>query len=157
VYELDAPNAEQETLDTCFMLLREIASHLTITPAAVDRERGVVLSEERTTNTPAFRGQQALFHALYPGARFTDRAAIGLTEVIQNTPAQRIRDFYESYYRPERAFFVISGDFDVDRMEEHIRQTFGDWRPVRPDPGNPQLGSGANGSAGGYFYDPGAL
>lgn len=156
VYQLDAPNTDTGTIDTAFMLMRELASNLTISPAAVDRERGVVLSEERARNTPDYRANQAELNALYPEARFTHRMPIGLTDVLHNAPAQRIRDFYESYYRPERAFFVIAGDFDVDQMEDHIRQTFGDWRATRPDPADPQLGSGANGAAAGYFYDPGA-
>nr|QQZ51655.1 insulinase family protein [Phenylobacterium glaciei] len=47
VYKLDLPRTDAETLDTSLMLLREAAGNLTIDQAAVDRERGVVLSEER--------------------------------------------------------------------------------------------------------------
>lgn len=156
VYQLDAPNVEPETLDTAFMLMRELASNLTIAPDAMNRERGVVLSEERARNTPDFRATVAEWRALYPNARFSERMPIGLTDVLQHAPVQRLRDFYESYYRPERAFFVITGDFDIDEMEAHIRQTFGDWLAARPDPGDPELGDSNDGATAGYFYDAGA-
>jgi zinc protease len=156
VYQLDAPNVQPETLDTAFILMRELASNLTITHEAVNRERGVVLSEERSRNTPDFRATQAQWDALYPNARFRQRMPIGTIDVLQHAPAERMRDFYESYYRPERAFFVIAGDFDVDQMEALVRQTFSDWRPSRPDPGDPELGGPDGGAQSGYFYDPGA-
>jgi zinc protease len=155
VYQLDAPNVRPETTNAVFMLMREVASNLTIAPDAVDRERGVVLSEERTSNTPDFRAQLAEWHALYPNARFASRVPIGLVEVVQHAPASRLRDYYETYYRPERAFFVISGDFDVDVMEAKIRQTFGDWHATRPDPGDPNLGAASGGAQTAFFYDPG--
>ncbi len=155
VYMLESPNTEPGTLDTAFMLMRELASNLTIDPAAVDRERGVILSEERSRNTPELRAAQALWNAQFPNARFRERMPIGTTEVIRNAPAQRLRDLYEDFYRPERAFFVISGDIDVDQMEAKIRETFADWRSSRADPGDPELGSGEDGAQAGYFYDPG--
>lgn len=154
VYMLDAPNVDEETIRTTFFLMRELASNLSILPDAVDRERGVILSEERSRNTPSSRALIAQWQFLFPDARFADRFPIGTVDIIRNAPAQRLRDLYESYYRPERAFFVIVGDVDPDAAEARIRETFGDWRATRPDPGNPELGSIAAGGAAGYFYDP---
>ncbi|MGH6909764.1 MAG: M16 family metallopeptidase, partial [Phenylobacterium sp.] len=55
IYKLDLPKTDDETVDTALMLLREAAGNLTLDPAAVDRERGVVLSEERASDTPSTR------------------------------------------------------------------------------------------------------
>ncbi|WP_309646323.1 insulinase family protein, partial [Phenylobacterium sp.] len=55
VYKLDLPRTDDETVDTSLMLLREAAGNLTLDPAAIDRERGVVLSEERARDTPPYR------------------------------------------------------------------------------------------------------
>jgi zinc protease len=54
-YQLDLPKTDDDTVDTSLMLLREAAGELTIAPDAVDRERGVVLSEERTRDSPGYR------------------------------------------------------------------------------------------------------
>ena len=55
VYMLDLPKTDESTVDDSLKLLRQTASELTIAPDAVDRERGVVLSEERSRDTPAYR------------------------------------------------------------------------------------------------------
>ena len=52
VYQLDLPKTDDDTVDTSLMLMREAASELLIAQDAMDRERGVVLSEERTRDTP---------------------------------------------------------------------------------------------------------
>ncbi len=156
VYQLEAPNVNDETLDAVFMMLREVASRLTIAPEAVDRERGVILSEERARNTPAYRAQRANWAYLFPETRFQSRSPIGTTEVIQHATPQRIRDLYETYYRPERAFFVVVGDVDADAIEARIRSTFSDWRAAKPDRPDPDLGRVTTPNApSGYFYDPG--
>ncbi|MFN6987458.1 MAG: insulinase family protein, partial [Rhizobium oryzihabitans] len=54
--------------------------------------------------------------------------------------AQRIRDFYEAYYRPERAVLVAVGDFDVDAMEAKIKGKFGDWVGKGPNGKDPDVG-----------------
>ena len=54
VYKLDLPKADDDTLDTSLMLLREVASELTLSQPAIDKERGVVLSEERLRDTPGY-------------------------------------------------------------------------------------------------------
>ena len=46
-YMLDLPKADAEHIDTALFLFREVASELKFDPGAVDRERGVILGEER--------------------------------------------------------------------------------------------------------------
>ena len=55
IYKLDLPNTDNETVDQSLLLLRETASNLTLDPGAIDRERGVVVSEERARDNPAYR------------------------------------------------------------------------------------------------------
>jgi zinc protease len=140
VFKLDLPKADNETVDTSMMLLREIAGNLTIAPAAVDRERGVVLSEERTRDTPAYRIYKSRLEFLMPGQRLPTRYPIGQVDVLKTTPAGRIADFYRSYYRPERAVLVAVGDFDPAAMEAKIKARFGDWTGTGPAGGDPDLG-----------------
>jgi len=139
-YQLDLPKTDDGTVDTSLMLLREAAGELTIAPEAVDRERGVVLSEERTRDTPGYRVAIATLSAQMEGQLPPKRIPIGKTEVLKTAPAQRIRDFYEAYYRPERAVLVAVGDFDVDAMEAKIKAKFGDWVGKGQNGKNPDVG-----------------
>lgn len=136
-YKLDLPRTDAETVDTSMKLLREAAFNLTIDPAAVDRERGIVLSEERARDTPGYRVLVARMNFQLKGQRLPTRLPIGKVEVLKGAPASQIVDYYNAWYRPDRAVFVAVGDFDVDAMEAKIKAAFGGWTakgPARPDP-----------------------
>jgi len=140
VYKLDLPRTDDETVDTTLMLLRQTASDLTIAPEAVDRERGVVLSEERTSDSPSFRVFKQRLAFLMPGQRMTTRYPIGTVDVLKTAPASQIEAFYRHYYRPDRAVLVAVGDFDPAAMEAKIRSRFGDWQAVGAAGPAPDLG-----------------
>ena len=140
VYKLDLPKTDAETVDTSLMLLREAAGNLTIDQGAVDRERGVVLSEERARDTPSYRVYKGRLEFLLPGQRPPTRYPIGKVDVLKTAPAAQIADFYRKYYRPERAVLIAVGDFDVAAMEAKIRARFGDWQAAGPVGAEPDMG-----------------
>lgn len=140
VYKLDLPHSDDQTVDTSLMLMRETASNLTLAQSAMDHERGVVLSEERSRDTPGYRVVKSRYSFLMPGQRLPTRYPIGQVEVLKTAPVGRIADFYHRYYRPDRAVLVVVGDFDPAAMEGKIKARFGDWQPVGPAGPNPDLG-----------------
>ncbi|HET6971919.1 MAG TPA: insulinase family protein, partial [Phenylobacterium sp.] len=81
VYKLDLPRTDAETVDTSLMLMREAASNLTLDQAAMNRERGVVLSEERARATPGYRILVDRLNFLMKGQRLPTRLPIGQVEV----------------------------------------------------------------------------
>jgi zinc protease len=141
VYQLDLPLTDPAAVDDTLKILRQTASELTIAQDAVDRERGVVLSEERTRDTPAYRIFKERLGFLMPGQRPPLRYPIGQVGVLQNAPAAQIADFYKQWYRPERAVLVAVGDFDVDAMETKIRAGFSDWEGQKPAIADPDMGA----------------
>jgi zinc protease len=140
IYKLDLPRTDDETVDTALMLMREAAGNLSIDQAAVDRERGIVLSEERARDTPGYRLLKARLAFLLPGQRVPNRYPIGQVEVLKGAPAGELRDYYQRWYRPERAVLVVAGDFDVAAMEARIRARFADWRAEGAAGPAPDLG-----------------
>jgi zinc protease len=140
IYKLDLPRTNDETVDTALMLMREAAGNLTLDQGAIDRERGVVLSEERARDTPPYRIYQERLGFFLKDQRPPTRYPIGKVEVLQTAPAAEFTDFYHRYYRPERAVLVAVGDFDVDAMEAKIKAKFGDWTPTGAAGEAPKLG-----------------
>jgi zinc protease len=137
VYQLDLPSTADETVDTGLMLLRETAGELTIDKAAVDRERGVVLSEERARAGPGLRVYKQGLGFVLKGQLAADRLPIGKVSVLQNATRDQIEAFYRNYYRPERTVLVAVGDFDPAAMEARIKARFSDWQgagAVGPEP-----------------------
>jgi len=139
IYKLDLPRNDPALLDTALMLMRETASELSFNPAAVQREKGVVLSEKRTRDTYQLRDLVDGLEFLYPGARFTDRLPIGTSESIQSATPEKLRELYRRIYRPENTAVIVVGDFDPDAAEAAIRKHFSSWQaqPLVPaaDPG----------------------
>lgn len=140
IYKLDLPRTDAETVSTSLMLLRETAMNLLIAQDAVDRERGIVLSEERARDTPPYRLYKSRLAFLLKDQRLNDRYPIGDVEVLRSAPASAIRDFYQAYYRPERTLLVAAGDFDVDAMEAQITEAFAGWTVEGPAGDDPDLG-----------------
>ncbi len=155
-YQLDLPENDDDTIDTALFLLRETASELLLDDEAIDRERGVILSEDRARNSPIRRWNTALQRFRYPGTLIPERDPIGIPEVIENAQRDRFVDYYENFYVPERAILVVVGDIDPDDIEGKISAGFADWEGpdvLRPDP---DLGTidPARPFSVGYLYDP---
>jgi zinc protease len=126
-YLLALPRTDDETVDTALKVIRDMAGELAIAPAAVERERGIILSEAQVRNDPGRRRIANYLQAALPGSRVGERVRAD-QERIKNITAEQLRGFYEGYYRPERATLVIVGDFDVAAMETKIKASFSDWR-----------------------------
>ncbi len=139
-YQLDLPRTNDETVDTALRIMREQVSEALMDSTAIDEERGVIVGEERTRNTPGLRSAKAQFALLAPGQRISQRFPIGDLEVIRTAPRDRFVDFYRAYYRPSRATMIAVGDFDVDQMEAKIRGAFEGWEPTAADGPEPDLG-----------------
>jgi zinc protease len=140
VYKLDLPESDPAKLDEAMFLLREVAGEVSFAPAAIDRERGIIQSEERTRATPGYRIFVDQLSYLLRGQLAPQRIPIGIPEVVANARRARFAAFYDAYYRPERATLIAAGDFDLDQMEARIRARFGTWRGRgaagrNPDPG----------------------
>jgi len=140
VYSLDLPQVDADTISTGLKLMRETASELTLDAAAFNRERGVILSEERLRDTPQYRAAMAAMNSLLEGQRVTTRSPIGKTDVIRNAPVDLLRDYYKDYYRPDRATLIVVGDIDPAALEKEIRERFSDWKTTAPNPPEPDLG-----------------
>jgi zinc protease len=130
VYMLDLPKADEEHLDTAMMLMREVASEVTFDPAAVDRERGVILGERRVRDT--YQLHQAIDQMGFqiPATPYPNRLPIGTEIVLKTAPAARIKALYQRYYRPENATLVFVGDADPALIEQKLRAKFSDWKGV---------------------------
>jgi len=130
LYRLDLPRNDPGLLDTALMIMRETASELSFNPAAVEREKGVVLSEKRVRDTYELRNYLDSIAFFYPGARFVHRLPIGTVETLRAATSEKLRALYERIYRPENTAVIVVGDFDPDLVEAKIREHFASWNPA---------------------------
>jgi len=126
-YRLSLPEVNDEIVDYALFLMREVADKMLIEAEAVDRERGVVKAELARRQSPSIDASKAYQVFTQPEAHYNDRPVAGTPETLDAISPETLRDFYETYYRPDRALLVMVGDFDVTQMEAKIRTQFESW------------------------------
>jgi zinc protease len=130
LYILSLPKADPKLLDTALMLFRETASELTFAPEAVDRERGVVMSELREQLGYQRRNLEDQLAFFYPDAHYPARLPIGVPETLEAANAETLKAFWRREYVPANTTVIVIGDFDPDLAEQAIRDHFASWAPA---------------------------
>ncbi|MDE2796137.1 MAG: insulinase family protein [Gemmatimonadota bacterium] len=134
VYMLQVPMDDPEVLSTAFQILVDWAGGVRFDPEEVDKERGVVIEEWRGRRGGQARIQDQQIPFMLHDSRYAERLPIGDPEILRTAPAERLRDFYEDWYRPDLMAVVAVGDFDPAEIEATIRERFG----VLENPADPR-------------------
>jgi zinc protease len=134
VYMLDVPVTRDGVVERAFEALSDFAGGMTLDPAEIDRERGVVIEEWRGRQGAGNRLQEQQLPAIFAGSRYVDRLPIGLPEVLASFPPGRLVDFYREHYRADRMAVVAVGDMDAGVLAALVEEYFG---PLEGTPGAP--------------------
>ncbi len=120
----NVPTDRTGVQDTCLLILHDWADGLLLDPTEIDKERSVIHEEWRTTNVGQQRILEKILPEIYPNNKYGYRLPIGTMEVVDNFPHQALRDYYETWYRPDQQGVIVVGDIDVDRVEAKIKELF---------------------------------
>jgi zinc protease len=105
--------------------LADFAGGMTLDPAEIDKERGVVIEEWRGGLGAGSRLRDQQIPVLYYQSKYAERLPIGKPEILKSFPPERLRAFYTKWYRPDRMAVVAVGDIDPAHIEQMIRSQFG--------------------------------
>jgi zinc protease len=128
VYMLDLPSDTKDVVSKGLLALADFAGGLTLDPGEVDKERGVVIEEWRGRLGAGTRVRDKQIPVLYYHSRYADRIPIGKPDIIRSAPVQKLRAFYDTWYRPERIAVIVVGDIKPDEIEAGVRDVFGPLR-----------------------------
>lgn len=135
VYMFNAPKNDPKFLETLMGALSDFAGGLLIKPEAVEKERGIVLSEKRQRQNARYYGRTAEVDFLFRGTRAGCRIPIGSEHVIRTISPEGLRGLYARLYRPDNLALSVVGAVNVAEMEAKIEAFFGDLkRPSEPLP-----------------------
>jgi zinc protease len=134
VYMLTLPTDRPEVVQKGLTAFADFAGGLTLDPAQIDKERGVVIEEWRGSLGAASRIRDLQIPVLYHDSRYAERLPIGKPEVLRTAPPDRFRAFYDTWYRPDRMAVVAVGDIDPAEMETSIRTAFAALKPRGESP-----------------------
>ncbi|MCU0228627.1 MAG: insulinase family protein [Bryobacterales bacterium] len=125
VYILRVPTDKPEIFGRAFDVLEDWAGAVLFEEEEINKERGVVIEEWRLGQGAQGRLRDKLIPAIFAGSRYKDRLPIGDPDIIRSAPREAFTRFYTQWYRPNLMAVVAVGDFDVDAVEQMIRERFG--------------------------------
>ncbi|MDQ6626044.1 MAG: insulinase family protein [Verrucomicrobiota bacterium] len=141
VYLLELAHADDSTLEEGFRVLSDYAGGLLLSDEEINRERGVILSEKRVSDSVGYRSFIAEFDAMLGTTLLPKRLPIGDEKVISTAGRDRFVDFWDTWYRPEKMVVIVTGDFaDAAAVEKMVSKAFADLRPRAPARPDPSLG-----------------
>jgi zinc protease len=135
VYILPIPTEKKENVEKAFQILDDWASTVAFEPEEVDKERGVVLEEERSGRGADERISRITYPKLFEGSKYAERLPIGKVEILKSFKPEVIRRFYKDWYRPDLMAVIVVGDVDPAEAERLIKNHFSDLKnPSNPRP-----------------------
>ena len=113
----------------------------TVTGDVVEKETQVVKNEKRqsTDNRPGGHTSFVIDRNIYPPAHPYHWQVIGSLEDLDAATLADVREFYQSWYGPNRATLVVSGDFDPAEARPWIEQYFGEIHAGSAPPPTPEV------------------
>lgn len=110
---------------------------LHVDKVGVETQRGVVKEERRNRydNAPYGSRLEKTNRALFAGSPYA-WTPIGSAQHIDSAAIPEFKKFYDTYYQPNNAVLVVSGDFDEATVRQTIDAYFGGY-PKAPEPPRP--------------------
>src|SRR3954467_14636774 len=133
VFQLRIPTDNQAVVDRSLLILEDWAHAVSFEADEIDKERGVILEEWRTGLGAGARLLDVELPVLLKDSRYAERLPIGKPEVIRSFPYDRLKKFYNDWYRPDLMAVIAVGDFDPAVVEGMIRSHFAAI-PAPPSP-----------------------
>jgi zinc protease len=130
---------QREKLDALLTLEADRMENALISVNQLTSEKRVVISElQGYENSPDYRLNRAVMRAVFPNRAYG--LPVGGTKAdVEKFTINQVRNYYQSYYSPDNATLVVTGDFDTDTTLKSIKQTFG--KVPQRDRENPKLNS----------------
>ncbi|MDX1303213.1 M16 family metallopeptidase [Photobacterium sp.] len=133
VYQIALP--DQTELQPALTWFRDVADGLLLTPDAIEAEKGVVLGEIRQSRPNEMPLDLQAHFALLANSEHSKHDVLGTKASIENIDPAELAAFYASWYQPNNAELVISGDFTAMQAEQLVSEMFTSWQQ---DPGAQQ-------------------
>lgn len=129
VYDLSLPKGDRSHLDDGFLVIQEYAEGALLLETEIERERGIILAEKRERDSVSYRTFKKELAFEFPGAILNRRLPIGIEPVLRTADRRLLKNFYDTWYRPDNMVLVVVGDMDVDLAESLIRDRFSSLAP----------------------------
>ncbi|WP_434568253.1 insulinase family protein [Vibrio chagasii] len=125
VYELDLPDNLQ--LESALTWMRDIGDGLDLASSEVEKEKGVILGEFRMARLDDKSFGEIFYDHFIEGGPYDSQDSLGTKASVVDATSQGLGDFYQTWYQPQIAELVISGDVDLKTLIPMIEEKFSGW------------------------------
>ena len=109
-------------VDECTELLLDFVQELNVTPESIEKEKGIINQEIGMYNDdPDWRGYFGAISNLYHNHPIRIDIA-GTVETVAEIDYDILQKCYHTFYHPSNMFIVVSGNFNVEKIMETIRE-----------------------------------
>ncbi|MGH4118553.1 M16 family metallopeptidase [Clostridium sp.] len=116
-----------EELENAIMLLGDMILNSTFPDVEIEKERGVILAEIRTSKDDiedlSFKKVNEIAFKYSPLREDT----IGNESIIKKITKEQLVRFYNKYYLPNNSFISIVSPFEHDDIIKMVKEYFGSW------------------------------
>ena len=136
-YILRVPSDSPRALDRALLVLKDWANAASFEPSAIERQRGIVLSEWRQHLGAGERTRDKIRQVQLEGSQYANRSPIGDPGILQKAQREQLVRFYRDWYRPNLMAVIVVGDIDRDAVVGMIKSNFSSLTspaPARPRP-----------------------
>jgi zinc protease len=155
VYNIFLPNGSEKDLNSGFQVMADYARGALLLDTEIDRERGVIFAEKRGRDSAGYRTQVAKSDFVFRGTRYPERMPIGIEKTLTEADHDRLKAYYDAWYRPENMILVVVGDSNPQLIKELIEKHFARLTAAGPQPECPDFGQLSHqGIETFYHYEP---
>ncbi len=123
VFEISLPS---EHADFALQNQKEILFNVKFDQEQLDEEKKVILEEiNQIQDDPVRYAASLVYQNLFMGHPY-QRPVYGKEEIIENATVEQLEEFYRNFFVPQNCTLAIVGDFNIEEMEEKVREIFGD-------------------------------
>ncbi|WGV25304.1 M16 family metallopeptidase [Halotia branconii] len=122
---------QQDKLTALLTLEADRMENALINPEQLASEKRVVISElQGYENSPSYRLSRAVMRAAFPNRAYG--LPVGGTKAdVEQFTVEQVRNYYQTYYSPENATLIITGDFATEPVLKVVKDIYGKL-PKRP-------------------------
>lgn len=124
IYKLKIPTKETSVIDSTLTIMSDWVNGMLLDPLEVEKERGVVLSEWLSKQSPKRQSGQVFLETLLNNSIYNRRTVIGDTVSLKHFKIEALKAFYEKWYDPSLMAVAVTGDVNPNEIEQAIIEKF---------------------------------
>lgn len=118
-----------EQVDTGLEILAEMAIHARLNEEDIKVEKDIIVEEIRQYESDPETSFIEYIQNTYFIKSPLKNPVLGTEKSLKEATLRKLKHFFRIHYRPDNAFLVATGDFDLRVLQDSVAAQFSQWEP----------------------------